>query len=92
MVRFVLFVGCPVLPSRFRVPLFLVDVPASVVASYLPSSSRSRRRSLPSMSFLDWLLSSLRARGLVLPSPGWFSVARASSVRLFRPLPLVVLG
>jgi hypothetical protein len=92
MVRFVLFLHCPVLPARFGVPLLLVDVPASVVASCLPSSSRSRRRSLPSCSFLDWLLSSLRARGVSLPSPGWFFVRRASSVRLFRPLPVVVLG
>ncbi len=93
MVRFVLFLHCPVLPARFGVPLLFVDVPSSVVSSYLPSSSGSRRpRSLPSMSFLDWVFAGLRARGVSLPSPGWFFVRRASSVRVRRPLPLVVLG
>ena len=90
MVRFVLFVHCPLLPARFAVPILLVDVPVSVVASYLPSSRR--RSSLPSMSFLDWVFAGLRARGISLPSRGWFFVRRAVEVRRpLPPLPLVVL-
>jgi hypothetical protein len=92
MVRFVLFVHCPLLPARFGVPVLLVDVPVEVVNSYIPSSRRPRRASLPSMSFLDWVLSGLRARGVALPSHGWFFVRRAVEVRRPLPLPLVVLG
>ena len=95
MVRFVLFLHCPALPASHAVPLLLVDVPVEVVASYLPSSRRSRRSSRPSMSlsFLDWVLSGLRARGVVLPSRGWFFVRRAVSVSSsVASLPLVSLG
>jgi len=92
MVRFVLFVHCPVLPASRAVPILLLDVPVEVVASYIPSSRRSRRSSLPSMSFLDWVFAGLRARGISLPSRGWFFVRRAVEVRRpLPPLPLVVL-
>jgi len=89
MVRFVLFLHCPAV--RVSVPFLLVDVPASVVASYVPSSRRSRRASsLPSSCFLSWLEDALRSRGVALPR-GWVFVRRASQVRLSHPLPLVVL-
>ncbi len=91
MVRFVVYLHCPALSSRFGVPLLFVDVPSSVVASYLFPSRSRRSRSLPP-SFLAWLEDALRSRGVSLPSPGWFGVRFASAVRVRRPLPLVVLG
>ncbi len=88
---FVVFVHCPALSPAFAVPVLRVSVPVSVVASYLPSR---RSRSLPSMSFLDWVLSSLASRGVSLPSPpAWVFVRREVEVRRpLPPLPLVVLG
>ncbi len=92
-VVFVVFAYCPALSSRFAVPVLRVSVPVEVVAQYLPSSRRSRSRSLPSSCFLSWLEDALRRRGVSLPSPPWVFVRREVEVRRpLPPLPLVVLG